>query len=265
MPEVTDALFVAWQHRGSRRFYPVARLTRAGGESCEGCYEFAYIRGAHEAGAVGFEPFLAFPELERTYRSREMFPLFANRLMSPNRLDYPAYIARLGLERGADPLTVLARSGGGRATDAVELFPLPKPDEDLGGYTTPFFVHAVRHFPPASQERIESLRPGERLFLMADCQNPVDPAAIALRTADQVLIGYLPRYLLADAHRLCDECEFFEVMVERVNSRPAPVQQRVLCRLEACWPPDFVPFASDRYQPLAGDAAVITPAPLMIA
>ena len=160
-------------------------------------------------------------------------------------------------------MSQLARSGGRRTTDAVELFPLPDFDEETYLYRTYFLAHAIRYLPNASQQRIQSLRPEERLLVMHDCQNEVDPKAIALRTMDRVIVGHMPSFLLEDAHDLVWQCSVFEVFVARVNPSPAPMQQRLLCRLQACWPDDFTPFSSPRYQPISPEATP-TPRPTLI-
>lgn len=258
MSSVTQALFVAWRDPVERRYHPVARLARVGEEACPECFEFVYVNGAREAIAKGFLPFRSFPHLDSVYRSAELFPLFANRLMSSSRLDYPAHIERLGLELGADPLDVLGRSGGVRATDSVELFPLPFYSE-ARGYSSPFFIHALRYMPKEAQLRAERLEVGEQLLLLHDFQNEVDVNALAIRTTDHVLLGYLPGYLIEDAFGLASECSMMDLSVERVNLPPAPLQQRVLCRLDACWPDTFKPFASERYLPIVASAAPICP------
>lgn len=258
MSEITQALFVAWQQPKTRRFHPVARLARLAKGSGELHFEFAYVEGVRAAQADGFQPFLAFPDVNEVYRSRDLFPTFENRIMSESRLDYPQYIDRLGLAPDhANPLDVLGRSGGSRATDAVELFPLPAFEPVSGRYTTYFLAHAVRHLPPEAHERIHRSQPGERLLVMFDCQNTFDSAAMALRTEDWVIVGCMPSYLLEDAITLWKNCgggEYFQVFVEKVNSHPAPMHQWLLCRLEASWPDNFVPYSTARYQPLNGDA-----------
>ena len=52
---------------------------------------------------------------------------------------------------------------------------------------------------------------------MCDVQNPVDPSALALRTEDRIIVGYMPGYLLDDAHTLHQTCVICEVKVERMN------------------------------------------------
>src|SRR5207244_540939 len=119
-----------------------------------------------------------------------------------------------------DPMQVLARSGGSRATDAVELFPFPVLQAEVG-YTTHFLARAIRHLPETSQGRILTLQPSARLWPMRDCQNEHDPLAVALRTDDRVIVGYMPSYLLEDALHLIDNCDYLAVYVERVNPPPA--------------------------------------------
>ena len=108
MPEVARALFVAWQNPDTRRFTPVARLAQVTGDECQDCFEFAYIHAARQATEQGFLPFLAFPELETLYRAHELFPMFANRILSTSRPDYPEYLERLGLPPAtASPVLIL--------------------------------------------------------------------------------------------------------------------------------------------------------------
>jgi hypothetical protein len=252
--ESADILFVAWQDAAQRRYHPVARLVRhrvAGIPE----YEFAYLNGAQEAQKLGFQPFLAFPELGTIYRSDALFPFFSNRLVPRVRGDYREYVQRLGLQPDdPDDFAILARSGGIRATDSIELFPFPSYEQGIG-YTMYFCVHSLRYINPIAHVRVDQLKPHEELNLMHDFQNPVDPDAMALRTADRVLVGYLPGYLLEDVGKLQDGYYRVQVTVAQINPPPAPLSQRVLCRMECCWPDNLAPFLSSIYQPIASGAS----------
>lgn len=258
--QMTQALFVAWQHPETRRTYPVGRLmmgcTTNGSDGLR--YEFVYIKGALEAQKAGFKPFLAFPDLNKSYCSEDMFPFFANRLISRSRPDFEESVDRLGLDpESADEMAILSRSGGIRATDSIELFPMPTFDVETACYQSYFLAHGLRYLPPSSIDRVNSLNAGDALFIMADVQNPYDRRAIALRTDDRINVGYLPRYLLEDAWQLLEKCDldFVKVTVQKVNPAPAPIQQRLLCHLRSCWPDGFKPFSTDTYQPLAASSA----------
>src|SRR4051812_7613232 len=160
------ALFVAWRDPETRRIYPVGRLLRL--VSTFQGYEFGYIEGALVAEKAGFQPFLAFPRLDQIYRSRELLPFFKNRVLSPARPDYPEYLESLALDaRVAEPMTLLAVSGGRRATDLVEIFPDWTSEPTGERIQTRLLVRGVHHVPGA-EERISHLQPGDALHCVRD-------------------------------------------------------------------------------------------------
>lgn len=256
---MTNALFIAWRSGGltTGRWGPVGRL-----EHGPSGYRFIYTRGARTM--EGFRPFPDMPQLDAVYESDELFPLFANRLLSRSRPEYEAYLTWGGFDPNhpPDPIAVLGVTEGMRQTDSLEVFPVPTPDA-LGRYRTKFFLHGVRWVPVAALERISRLQPGERLALMLDVLNEYDPNAVSVRTTDvrdRFMIGYVPRYLARDVGTLCDtgDLDSIECTVERVNS-DAPLQHRVLCRLNAVWPEHFSPCGGDEYQPIVAHLPSILP------
>lgn len=258
-----STLFLAWRSPITRNWYTMGRLN-----SEAGLYRFVYTQGAHDARAQGgFTPLTSFPELDGVYESEALFPLFSNRLPPTSRPDYAEFIEWMSTPHDADdPVALLARSGGQRATDQLEVFPRPEPGAD-GLYHVHFFVHGLRHLSESSRARAERLAPGEPLRLMHDLQNEHDPNALMLRTAEQAsgdvhLVGYCPRYLAADVLALLrsEGSSELQVTVERVNPPPAPVQFRLLCNMTLRWPDTgFQPFSGPAYQPIP-TAAGATPA-----
>jgi hypothetical protein len=227
---------------------PIGRL-----EFEAGIYRFVYTQGARTA--CGFAPFSGMERLEEIYESRELFPVFANRLLPKSRPEYDAFLSWGGFDPAnpPDPISFLGVTEGIRRTDMIELFPCPVPDAD-GCYLNKFFLHGLRYMPDTARDRILKLAQDEPLYLMADLLNPADPNAVALRTVtgDRVMLGYVPRYLAHDVWRIFQECspDFIHVFVHRVN-REAPLQQRLLCRMQSCWPRDFQPCSGDEFQPIA--------------
>ena len=243
-----NALFVAWRPSSPHEEWrPVGRLEHDGG-----LYRFVYTYGATKPG---FRPFAQMDQLDQVYESEELFPIFANRLLSESRPEYEDFLRWGGfdLANPPDPIVILGITEGLRQTDAVEVFPCPQPDDE-GCYLNKFFLHGIRWLPDAALERVQRLKEKERLRLMLDFQNEYDPNAVAVRTEDndRMLIGYFPRYLAHDVWQLVSRCnvDFIELFVERVN-RDAPFQNRVLCRMHACWPDDFVPCTGDDFQPIS--------------
>lgn len=252
---MSTVLYIASRTGGpdSGHWSPVGRL-----DHDAGVYRFVYTRGATQ---FGFTAFPGMDDLNRVYESDELFPLFANRLLSRSRPEYEAFLRWGGFsaDEPPDPLVVLGLTQGIRQTDALEVFACPTPD-DAGGYRSKFFLHGVRWMHEAARERIAKLTPGERLIPALEFGNRFDPSAVSVRTDDAIgrsLIGYVPRYLAKDVRDLCVQCdpEHIELAVERVNT-DAPLQHRVLCRMSACWPEEFNPCSGEAFLPL-----VETPSP----
>ena len=254
---MTPSIFVACYGGDTTtgQWGPVGRLDRV-----PGGYRFLYTRGAQSL--PGFVPFAGMTDLHAIYESDVLFPLFANRLLTPSRRqEYEAFLTWGGFDpRGPlDPIAVLGITEGRRATDSLELFPCPQRDAN-GSYVAKFFLHGVRWFSRDAVDRIDRLQPGESLGLMLDVANRYDAYAVAVRTCDtheRCMIGYVPRYLAQDVWKLVGQCGCApQLTVERINS-DAPLQQRVLCRMRACWPEGFHPCTGEAFEPIADVALAV--------
>jgi len=246
---VMNTLFVAWHTKappvGNDPVWgPVGRL-----EFENGVYRFCYIQGANSLS--GFQPFAGMEDLGQVYESNKLFPLFANRMLPPSRPEFRAYLTWSDFDPDdpPEPLLLLGRTGGVKQTDAVELFPCPAPNSH-GNYINFFFAHGVRFHLPNAGPVLAQLHVGDELKLRPQPLNPADPNAVAI-FADGTPLGYVPRYLASDVKRLIEECPEQEVriVVQRVNS-DAPIQQRLLCRLQACWPAGFQPCDGEQFRPI---------------
>lgn len=255
---MANRLFVAWRSEAgagqtAAGWRPVGVLERtpAGG------YRFAYTKGAQNL--PGFHPFPGMTDLNAVYESDELFPIFANRLLNARRPEYRPSLVWSGFDpdNPPDPIALLGVTEGRRQTDSLEVFPCPQPDGNRC-YVNKFFLHGVRYMPPAAVDRINRLTPDEPLVMMFDDFNAHDPMAVAVRTSDaegRFMIGYVPRYLAYDVRLLCQLCHpgFIDLRVERLNAS-APLQQRVLCRMNSCWPAGFSPCSGENFQPIASGA-----------
>ena len=237
------SLFLAIQDYESRRWSPVARVTKL-----DGTFRLVYTKGAMDI--PGFSGFGRMQPLEAEFESDEIFPILKNRTLPRSRPEFASYFSWLGLSLDEhDQLDELARSGGLRATDPIELIPAPERSED-GNFEAFFFVRGVGHIPG---QGLENLVAGERLFVMKDFQNEKDSSALLLRTNDPIsLVGYAPRYYSPDLGRLAASCVEgeFRVTVERVNA-DAPAAYRVLCKVSAPWPQGFRFFESAAFEELS--------------
>lgn len=215
-------LAVAWQHPESRLIEPVGLLT------ChEGGYRFDYLARATEV--AGFQAFLGFPDMERTYRSERLFPLFSQRIMRSSRPDFARYVGMLGLDDAAEPWELLARSMGERQGDAIRLYaePFVAPD---GATDTSFFVSGVRHRlreDTAVNDALGRLRPGDRLHLVDQPDNPQNPLALHITEPAGLPLGWVPNVLLQHVHSVRDPA----VLVQQVGDPGTVPAYRLLVRL----------------------------------
>jgi len=226
-------LFVAWQQPVSREWIPVAKL-----EHTDGKFYFSYTRGVFRA--KNFLPFSRMHQLDAVYESTSIFPLFANRLISKSRPEYSDFMRWLGLSNTEDDiLSMLALTGGIRGTDSIELFQPPAISE-LGEYQVEFFARSLSHLPKEAIASISKLSPGEKLFLMKDCQNRFDDLAIAIRTDDPPsFIGFCPKYYTSDLGTLLSFTESnLQARVKCVNP-DAPLNMRLLCTVTGFAPKNF--------------------------
>ena len=246
----TRTLFLAWQDReSSKAWYPVGQLDV---DAEQPRYRFRYIGGARRAEEeAGFPPLVDFPDLDGDYRSRELFPLFKNRVMNSARPDFTEYLQRLDLPEEADPIEILSRNGGRRVTDAYEVFPKIEKDS-TGSFSCRFFLHGWRHIHGAATDRIGRLEPGEKLYVTLELTNPATRLAVQLQTTDYCMIGWAPRYLVADlVAAMAEGPGSYGAKVVRINPEAVLAKQRVLIEMRGCWN-RHEPMSSEDFVPLVG-------------
>lgn len=206
-----DELLVSRQDPETRRYSRVGVLSHDGH-----LFRFKYDDGVARA--------LPGLPLGRVHESELLFPIFAERVMDPHRPERAETLKQLGLGAEAEPLEVLAVSGGRRTGDTYELTPLPQP----GPVSLPFLVHGIRHLTSEERAAIDDLEPGDRLELRCESDNEVNERALLVRRSGDRL-GYVPDPLLDYIHRIMESP--FELVVERVNPVEAGMHMRLLVRL----------------------------------
>ena len=244
----TRTLFLAWQeNKPSKAWFPVGRLDA----DVEGeFYRFCYIGGAKRAQKeVGFLPLIDFPDLNEDYQSAELFPLFQNRVMNPARPDFTDYLQRLNLTEEADPIEILSTNGGHRVTDAYEVFPKLEKD-GTGCFSCRFFLHGWRHINEAAKDRIDRLEQEEELYVTLELTNPATGLAVQMQTTDYCMIGWAPRYLVADlVAAMAEGPGRYGAKVVRTNPQTILLKQRVLIEMRGCWN-KHEPMSSADFKPL---------------
>ena len=147
------AFRVVWQNLQTRQLVHVGWL-----RTTDSRFTFTYTIDAeldHD-----FEPFAAFPDLRGTYDSGELFPFFADRVVSSSQPGYDDLLSALGLDRSdATPVELLARSWGRSSHDTIQIVPEPIEHPD-GTMTRLFLVSGVSHVDPDNPERVSKLTRG---------------------------------------------------------------------------------------------------------
>ncbi len=244
-------LYLAWQApEPSRAWFPIGRLDA---EPLTPYYRFRYTGGPLEAQKqTGMKPLYAFPEFDQRYESPELFPLFQNRVLSPSRRDFAEHLNWLGLDANhADPIEMLAVSGGERVTDNLEVFPRILKEAD-NSFRVRYFLHGMRHVSEPAKIRGQSLKNGEQLRVMVELDNPVTRLALALHTDDYQMVGWAPRYLVADLQHGVSQALVLSARIVKINEGAVPLNRRVLVEMTGCVSTDYVPMETPDFRPLAG-------------
>lgn len=205
----------------------IGYLDRLVGVDGSAVYEFRYL--AQAVSDTTFVPIVGFKDVQRHYRSRRLFPSFADRVISAKRPDRPQYLAALDLGDDADAWEILTASGGHREGDPIELISLPTYDKRTGRTSACFLAHGVRHRSAEVSEHITGLSPGARLTLEPDRDNPVNSQAI--RVVDGHLhVGFVPDPLLDYVHSVLADGAY-DLIVVRANPAATHPHLRLLLRL----------------------------------
>ena len=245
------SVFLGWQDDDARAWYPIGRLDAdVAGER----YEFGYTHGMKIAGReIGFPPLIDFPDLNRRYRSVQLFPLFENRVMNASRNDLPDYLARLALAK-RDPVDILSVNGGYRLTDSFQVFPKIEKCED-GTFCCRFFLRGWRDVTPDAKQQINKLQADEELHLCIEPDNPEVGLAVQIQTRQHHLLGWAPCYFADDLVKALlyapSKCR---AKVVKVNPAPiAPSKQRLLIELSGKLPDDYQPMSAEKFQLINSD------------
>lgn len=207
----TEELLVSRQDPESRSYSCVGILSHDG-------HVFRFI---YDDAATRAMPGLP---LGQVHESESLFPIFAERVMDSHRPERAHTLEQLGLGVEAEPLEVLAVSGGGRTGDTYELTPRPQP----GPVSLPFLVHGIRHLTPQERSVVDALKPGDRLELRCESDNEFNERALLVRQGGDRL-GYVPDPLVEYLHRIMERP--FELVVDRLNPVKAGMHMRLLVRL----------------------------------
>lgn len=185
-------------------------------ERGEGGAVFRYLRDREDfakAEAEGFRGFPAFGLKHGQEFSAGVLDAFGRRLPPRKREDFPEYLARFRLPNdfNGSEMALLAYTGAKLPSDGFELIP------DLEGIDPPLElvieIAGRRHYQPATPMAV-----GDPVELVAEPDNPIDPLAIMIHHAGE-LIGYLPAPY-CKAFAAWSGAAKVAASIDRINGKP---------------------------------------------
>lgn len=194
-----DYLFLIWQDSESRRQYIVGQLSKNGN------YEFKYSNEISLALEAGFQPLVAFKDIQKTYYSDTLFPAFSSRLPDRKRKDIGTILHKYGLKE-YDSYQLLKASGARLPIDHLQFV---DPILDIStAFERDFYMAGSRHYLGCDGENCDEsidITRGDEFFLKREKDNPYDEYAVTVQTRRDEKIGYVPRYYSQAFSRLLDE------------------------------------------------------------
>ncbi len=194
-----DYIYLVWKDHNTRQRYIVGELTR------NGKYEFKYrIEDVQKAINKGFEPLIAFPNLNEVYKSYDIFPAFSSRLPDKRRKDVKEILEKYKLET-YDAFELLKKSGGKLPTDSLEFIdPIFLEETNI---EREFYVAGARYHDYCKGESKPAnfkININEELILEKDTNNEHDKYAVKVKNKENKCIGYIPMFFSKEVSEAID-------------------------------------------------------------
>ncbi|MFT8349140.1 HIRAN domain-containing protein [Clostridium saccharoperbutylacetonicum] len=195
-----DYIYLVWKDYNSRQRYIVGELSR------NGKYEFKYrIQDVNKAINNGFEPLIAFPNIDEVYESHDIFPAFSSRLPDKRRKDVKEILGRYKLQV-YDAFELLKKSGGKLPTDSLEFIdPIFLEETNI---EREFYIAGARHHDHCQGERNKAnfkININEELILVKDINNEHDEFAVKVKNKENKCIGYIPIFFSKEISEAIDK------------------------------------------------------------
>jgi hypothetical protein len=184
-----DYIYLVWKDYKTSQRYIIGELCK------NGKYEYKYrVKDVANVIKNGFEPLVAFPNVNEVYESHDIFPAFSSRLPDKRRKDVKEILAKYKLEK-YDAFELLKKSGGKLPTDSLEFIDPIFLDET--NIEREFYVAGVRHHDYCDEKSKKiNLQIGinENLFLERDCNNNYDEFAVKIKSNRNKILGFIPNF-----------------------------------------------------------------------
>lgn len=215
------SLLLIWRDEKSSLYFHVGTLTYDGY-----VYKFEYThqskveRRVNDAINHGYTLHPAFPRLTKKYESEKLFPAFARRIPSRNRIDYEEVLKQLSLPKEADQMNIL-RATRGIVGNNPYFFDEPLRLVNNNMLTNCFYISGMR-YSDLPENWYSSIQKGEELILEPDLNNTVDPNAVKISTKNKVRLGYVPGVFAKAIGALLERNVKMNVIIDEINPTYTP-------------------------------------------
>ncbi|MBB5172436.1 HIRAN domain-containing protein [Texcoconibacillus texcoconensis] len=229
----SNSLLVVWKNKKDSLSYHIGTLSY-GSEK----YTFEYthyqggLRKVREALRNGYHLHPAFPYLEKTYESADLFSAFDRRIPDESRIGYEDILIELGLSNEADRMDLLSETRGQISADSYSFEePLRLEGNQLHSH---FYVNGMRHQGlPSNWTELVSV--GDDVETELEEDNVYDPYAVKVKTNEGVQLGYVPSIYAQAVHALLKRNVPVHLKVKQIKSHLAPqwwLRVELNCRLD---------------------------------
>jgi|SRR5690625_85919 len=187
----TKSLLLIWRDKETSKYFHVGTLTHSGTT-----YIFEYTnksegpRKVKDALEHGYRLLPSFPDLQKIYKSTDLYPTFHRRIPSKDRVDYTEILADLQLDEDADRMDILGKTRGIMVGDPYSFEKPLSLNEKTGLLSTSFYISGMRYrnLPDNWDELVALNEPIRAVHKPV----PFDENAIQLRTKENLFLGYVP-------------------------------------------------------------------------
>jgi hypothetical protein len=193
-------------------------------------YRTACVTGIKQAMATNrlWQNYFGLSPIDRVDITRDIHPAYACRMPLVRPQEMSLHLPNLDLPADLlDPITYVARSGGYRQTDSLDVFPELEPDSD-GCYRFFFGLQELNLLDD------DSVKQGDIL---------ITKGREAIHQKIGRMIGSMPGYIHA---LVMEQPQNVRLQIERVNDS-FYTSQRLLCSATC---KGFIPFSSELYSPI---------------
>ncbi|MEK5270174.1 HIRAN domain-containing protein [Aeribacillus sp. FSL K6-8394] len=211
-------LWFIWQNERMCQRYHIGNLVHH-----EGKYVFYYEKSRKRRGLLdalenGYQPHLAFRDIDKIYVSDRLFGPFERRLPDRRRPDFPEILRTHGLSSDYTEMDLLRATGGRLATDSYEFV---APIYVYGNhFDFDFYIAGWRYY--EGEQILKQLKIGEKVQFQLEPENEQDPKAVIVLTSQGRKLGYIPAFYSEFMFQLMENDGDYEAKIHSIHFKALP-------------------------------------------